>query len=385
MNGPNLDLIIMPTMACNLACDYCYILHKQPGVMSRQLVEHILSEVLQYNDPGLPTNVYWHGAEPLLAGIDFYRHACSFIHGRYPDHDIRHHIQTNGTLLNEDWFDFFISERITTGVSLDGYRELHDAHRISRDGHGSFDKVFANIMAARKKKLYFDALCVVTRHTLGHEDELFDFCYQNKIAFGVEPLIPETEWMVQELAITPEEYGHVVIRLFDRWLYQSERRIDAVMPAYHFAMALMTGTNSYCAFAESCAQKYITVAPDGQVYPCIMFAEYPDMTFGNIAESSLEEILDSPVRKEFLKPRSALLNECQKCKWVALCQAGCPYHAFAETGSIMERDSFCRSYRLVFQHVYDTLLQQVEEATGAPAPLLEATRDDLTRYKEVEP
>lgn len=358
---PNLNLIILPTMACNLACDYCYILNKQPGVMSRSLLERTLCEVLQHNDPAMPTNVYWHGAEPLLAGIDFYRQACSFIHEQYPDYDVRHHIQTNGTLLNEDWFDFFISERITTGITLDGYRDLHDRHRKSRDGSGSFDRVFDNIMAARKKRLFFDVLCVVTRHTLAHEDDLFDFFYENRIAFGVEPIIPETDWMVQELSITPEEYAHVVIRLFDRWLSQPESRINVVMPAYHFAMALMTGSNTYCAFSKSCAKRYITVAPDGQVYSCIMFAGHPQMTFGNIAQTDLEEILDSPVRKEFLKPRAISLTECQRCKWITLCQAGCPYHAFVETGSISERDSFCRSYRLVFQYVHDTLLRQVEE------------------------
>lgn len=379
MGKPNLSAIIMPTMACNLACDYCYILDKQPGVMSRSLLERTLSEVLEYNDPALRTDVYWHGAEPLLVGIDFYRHACSYIHERYPEHDVSHHVQTNGTLLNDDWFDFFISEKITTGVSLDGYKDLHDAYRKSRDGRGSFDLVLDNVMAARKKKLYFDALCVVTRRTLGHEDELFDFFYQNKIAFGVEPLIPETEWAAKELSITPEEYARVVIRLFDRWLYQAERRIDVVMPAYHFAWAVMTGDNSYCTFAESCARKYITVAPDGQVYSCIMFASHPEMAFGNLTKSSLKEILESPVREEFLKPRAALIKECQECKWLSLCQAGCPYHAFVETGSIMERDSFCTSYRLVFQHVYDTLMNQMERAGNNPVSLLEATLKEPSR------
>lgn len=373
---PNLDPIIMTTMACNMACDYCYVLEKKAGVMSQSLLERTLTEVLEHNDPGMPTNIYWHGAEPLLAGIEFYGYACSFIRERYPNHDVKHHVQTNGTLLDNDWYDFFISEKITAGVSLDGYKELHDAHRRLRDGHGSFDRVFDGIMAAREKKLFFDVLCVVTRDTLGHEDELFDFCYQNRIAFGVEPIIPETDWMERELSITPEEYARVVIQLFDRWISQPEPRVGVVMPAYHFAQAVMTGIHSCCTFADSCARKRITVAPDGQVYSCILFAGYPEMTFGNIRETGLEAVLNSPLRQQFLTIRASILAECQQCRWRSLCQAGCPYHAFAKSGTIMERDSFCESYRLIFQHVYDTLQDQMEGTEGSPRSSFQATHQD---------
>jgi len=246
-----------------LKCDYCYVLEKRSGIMNEIVLKRTLEEVFGHNNARFPTNIYWHGAEPLLAGIDFYRRACHLIRHQYSDHEVRHHIQTNGTLLNDEWFDFFIEEHINTGVSLDGPKELHDACRKTHDGRGSFDLVLNNIMAARKKKLYLDALGVITRRTLGREDELFDFFYEHKISFGFEPLIPENEWMWRELSITPAEYARVAIRLFDRWFFQPERRLDVVMPAYHFVRAVMTGENSYCKFAGICAENYITVAPDG--------------------------------------------------------------------------------------------------------------------------
>jgi uncharacterized protein len=374
MKRPNLDIILMPTLACNLACDYCYILEKQSGMISETVLERALEGVFRHNDPRYPTNIYWHGSEPLLAGIDFYRSVCRLIHQRYGDHEVRHHIQTNGILLNDEWFDFFIEEHITTGVSLDGPKELHDAYRKTHDGRGSFDLVFNNIMAARKKKLYLDALCVITRRTLGHEDELFNFFYEHKISFGFEPLIPENEWMWHELSITPEAYARVSISLFDRWFYQPERRLDAVMPAYHFAHAIMTGENSYCKFAGDCANNYITVAPDGQVHSCIMFARDPRLAFGNIAKQTLEEILASPVRREFLKERVSSSNGCEKCRWVTLCHAGCPYQAFVQTGSILERDMFCRSYRLIFDHVSKTIASELDRVRQGETPFSEAAQ-----------
>lgn len=370
MNKPNLDVILMPTMACNLACDYCYVLDKRPGIMDPTLAKRVIEQVLAYNDPCVPTKIYWHGAEPLLAGIDFYQEICIWVRERYGRDAVQHHIQTNGTLLNEEWFDFFIEEHITTGVSLDGPPELHDAYRKTRSGRGTFELVFNNIMAARKKKLYFDVLCVITRKTLDHEDELFDFFYEHKIDFGFEPIVPENEWMVRELSITPKDYARVAIRLFDRWFFQSERRLRVVVPPYHFAMAILKGGNTYCNFSKCCARHYIAVSPDGQVHTCILFAGHPSLALGNIGKSSLQKILSSPVRQRFLMSRVAQIPECQNCRWVSLCHAGCPHHAFIKYGAVLQPDAFCESYRLIFEHVYDTIARTTGAATDlmGPAP-----------------
>ncbi len=288
MSKPNLCAIIMPTKVCNLACDYCYVA-KRPERMSYALVERILDQLLWYNNPKKPTVIIWHGGEPMLAGIDFYRHGCSMIRKRYPDHNVRHAIQTNGTLLNDEWINFFKAENFDVGVSLDGSKELHDSCRKWQGGHGSFDQVFNNILYARGQGLVVGVLSVITRHTIGHEDELFNFFYTNKLDFAFHPITPLNDWMVDELSITPEEFGLISTRLIDLGYFQPAPIVTTVSPTLHYATAVMTGHSSgLCVFSESCAKEYISFEPSGQVHMCNRFAGNPDLSFGNIFQTSLE-------------------------------------------------------------------------------------------------
>jgi len=357
VDHPNLEVILMPTMACNMRCDYCYIQEKEPERMTPQLAKKVIEQVVIHNDSSLPTKVYWHGAEPLLMGFDFFQDMLKWSRERYGLDSIQHHIQTNGTLLNDEWFDLFIQEHVTVGVSLDGPPQLHDAHRKMRSGRGSFDLVFGNIMAARKKKLFFDVLCVVTRKNLGLEDELFDFFYEHKIDFGFDPVFPENDWIAQQLALTPQEYAQVAIKLFDRWFFQTERRLNMVVPPYHFLMAILKGGNTYCAFSRCCSQHYVAVSPNGSVHSCVLFAQHPQMSFGNIIEDNLKDILSSEARKPFLESRTTQIAKCLSCEWSAICQSGCPYHAFHQKGTLKSEDTFCESYRLIFQHVHNRVTE----------------------------
>lgn len=359
MDKQNLNLILMPTFSCNMVCDYCYVVYKKPGVMDIYLAKSAIEQSMNLNDSSLPTNVYWHGAEPLIAGIDFYSKIFEWTEENFGLDTVRHHIQTNGTLLNEHWYDIFIKHHITVGVSLDGPMILHDRHRKVKSREGSFDVVFSNISEARKRKLYFDVLCVISRDTLDHIDELFNFFWENKIDFGVEPLICEDQTQQAELGITPQEYALVITHLFDRWFYQVDRKIKNFVPAYHYVHSLLTGVNSYCNFSKCCSTHYLAVSPDGDVYSCIMFAGHPEYSFGNLKKQNMKDILASDVRKPFLSPRVELIRECQQCKWTNLCNAGCPHNALIKNGHMLAPDFFCESYKTIFSHVENALLKEL--------------------------
>lgn len=356
VQGPNLEIILMPTMACNMACDYCYVVEKYPGTMDLQLAKSVIEQVVAHNNPALRTRVYWHGAEPLLTGIGFYGEICAWTRERYGIDAVQHHIQTNGTLLNEEWFDLFIQEHITVGVSLDGPKEIHDAHRKTSDGRDTFETVFGNIIAARKKKLYLDALCVITRESVGNEDEIFHFFFENRIDFGFEPLVPETEQMTLCLAIKPTEYADVAIKLFDNWFFQKEPRLRMVVPPYHYLKAILEGGNSYCNFSKNCVGNYLAISPDGTVHSCIMFAARPEYAFGNIKKSRLATILESPIRQRMLLERATQITKCRNCRWLSICHGGCPHHALVQQGTLLQPDMFCESYRLIFEHVYEVTM-----------------------------
>jgi uncharacterized protein len=359
---PNIELILMTTMNCNMACDYCYVTDKKAGFLDLSLARKVIEQVVDRNDPSKATNIFWHGAEPLLVGIDYYKEIFSWTRQQYGQDKVCHHIQTNGTLLNDNWFDLFIQEHITTGVSLDGTRKIHDKHRNLINGRGSFDVVFNNICKAREKKLYFDALVVINRDTLGHEDELFDFFYENRIEFGFEPIVVDPACENQVLAITPQEYANCAIHLFDRWFTQPEPRLINVLPLYDFTMAVMRGGNTRCTFSPSCGRHYLTVAPDGKVYPCVRFGGESEFVFGNILRDSLEHILTSKKRMEFLKTRTDTIAVCRKCEWKTVCNSGCPHNAYSAFGTIAERDSFCASYKMIFDYISDRVKNGFEKA-----------------------
>jgi len=337
--------------------------------MDIDIAKKAIDQAVSYNNAAIPTKVYWHGAEPLLAGIDFYTDICEWTRARYGIDAVQHHIQTNGTLLNEEWFDLFIQEHITTGVSLDGPREIHDANRRMRSGKGTFDLIFENIMLARKKKLFFDVLAVITRATLGHEDDFFDFFYDNRIDFGFEPIVPEDQFMASDLAIEPHEFAEFTIRIFDKWFDQPERRLRLVTPPYHFLMGILQGRNTTCHFSSCCANHYIAISPNGDAHSCIMFARHPNLSFGNIRQQCLADILAASSRKRFLWERASQIPKCQSCKWLEACQGGCPHRAFVRDGNVLQPDMFCEAYKTIFDHVFERACKTLPTLDKQPVPL----------------
>lgn len=358
----NLHAIVMPNKACNLACTYCYVLDKPNQQMPLPLIEHIVDELLNYNSPVDPTRFIWHGGEPLMAGLEFYHHICKYIRKKYPDYVIEHFIQTNGTLLNDSWIDFFIDQNFSVGVSLDGLKELHDACRTTRSGRGTFETVFNNIMNAREKGLIVGVLSVITRETLGHIEELFDFFCRNKLDFGFHPitaLTPETD---DQLAITWDEFANISIQLFEMGFFQPEPRVTSVTPTIHYAMAVMMGSPSgFCVLDRACAREYVSIEPSGRVHVCDRFAGNDELSYGNLVENSLEEILASPVRQMFLNRWDILEKECHDCNWKFVCYGGCPHEAYAKNGSIFSQDPNCEAYKRILTHVAETISRELEK------------------------
>jgi uncharacterized protein len=358
----NIHAIIMPTKACNMACTYCYVLHKTAERMPISLAERIVDELLNHNDPTMPTRLIWHGGEPLLRGLSFYRHICEYIREKYSNYIIEHFIQTNGTLLNDEWIDFFLEYNFSVGVSLDGWKELHDACRKTQSGKRTFETIFQNIMRARERGLIVGILSVITRESLDRIDELFAFFYQNKLDFGFHPvtsLTPETD---EKLAITWEEFADVSIRMFELGFFQPEPRVTSATPTLHYAMAVMMGSPSgFCVLDRACSREYISIEPNGRVHVCDRFAGNQDLSYGNLAENSLKEILASPVRQVFLNRWDILEAECRDCQWKSVCYGGCPHEAYVKNGTILSRDPNCDAYKRIFTHIAETIFNELRK------------------------
>lgn len=324
------------------------------------LARRIIDELLTHNTPEKTTRLIWHGGEPLLAGLSFYRTICDYIRQAYPTYRIEHFVQTNGTLLNDAWIDFFLENNFRVGVSLDGWRELHDACRRTTNDTGSFDKIFANIMRARERGLIVGILAVVTKHTLGHARDLFQFFADNRLDFGFHPITSLTPEADEKLAIDATAFGDFSIEMFDLAFFQPEPRFTDATPTLHYAMAVMLGCSSgFCVLSEKCADEYISIEPTGRVHVCDRFAGNADLAFGNIATQGLAEILDSPQRQMFLRRQETIQEICGDCRWFSVCNGGCPHEAYARHGTILSRDPNCLAYQRIFDHIADTIYEQV--------------------------
>jgi uncharacterized protein len=353
----------MPTDACNLACDYCYVLNKPETRMSEDLARRTVDQVLGRNDPSQLTRFIWHGGEPLMAGLEFYRSICRYVRDAHPRHRVEHLLQTNGTLLRGPWIDFFLEEDFKVGISLDGDKWLHDAHRRTREGCGSFDIVLRNAQDARARGLITGFICVLTRQSLPHAREIYEFFHKRQFDFSFHGVTSLTPQMVNTLSITPAEYAQASVELFDLGFYQPEPRVTDVSPSLHYLRSILLGHSSgYCVMAEKCGEEYISVEPDGNVSVCDRFAGNPAMSFGNLSRDPLETILQSPVRQQLLHRWEALRNgECAGCAWGDICHGGCPHEAWAHRQTTLARDANCSAYRQIYQHVADVVLSELDK------------------------
>lgn len=331
--------------------------------MSVSLAKHLVDELLTFNSPSKPTRLIWHGGEPMLAGINFYDEICQYIVDHYPQHNVEHYIQTNGLLLNEEWVDFFLARDFKVGVSMDGDQPIHDACRKDINGRGSFEKVFHNVKNARQRGLIVGFLSVITQYSLGHEEEIFRFFYENRFDFAFHPITSLTPEMDKNLAITPQEFADVTIKLFNLGFTQPYPKVTNVSPTMHYAMAVIMGCPSgFCVMAKSCAEEYISVEPDGQVQVCDRFSGNSELSFGNISTSPLSEILKSPIRQDMLERWERVKEKCGNCEWANICFAGCLHEAYTHSGTIFSKDPNCQAYKQIFSHIFFAIRNELDKA-----------------------
>jgi uncharacterized protein len=358
----NLVVIVMPTKACNLACRYCYVTEKPQSYMSKAMAEKVLANIFECVSPSSMTKIIWHGGEPLLAGLNFYRHVMAVQKAKYREYRIQNCVQTNGTLLSDEWIDFFLQESFGVGVSLDGPKTLHDANRRYTDGRTTFDRVLSNLQRARARGLEVGALAVITRYTIDREEELFQFFKELQVHITLNPVTIMSAKVESEIGLTPAQFASIAVRLFDLWLYQDEPVID-VKFLHHVVNAILAGGNSrYCVFSPSCARGIIAIDPQGTVYSCDRFVGTPEMALGSLTTMRLRDILRSTKRQRLLEPRDKQITHCRNCRWADYCHGGCPHRAYTRYGTLVEPDFFCEAFQAIFEYASQRIRLELDQA-----------------------
>jgi uncharacterized protein len=384
---------------CNLACLYCYYLEKDsvtrgqedriagdenpsgelkydpepfpginsdcsvsgimtPGRLPFSMTDNILETyIIQHikASTGSVISFSWHGGEPMLAGIDFYRKVIDLQKKNiHPGKKIVNGIQTNGTLLNDEWCDFLSKQKFFVGISIDGPEKIHNLNRQSHGGQPSFTKVMNGIELLKKYAVPFELLCVVHAGNAGYPLEVYRFLRGLGAGFMTFlPLVirdPESKNGISKLSVQSEAFGNFMISVFDEWVANDIGKVK-VQLFEEAARTAFDQDHTLCIFKKECGGVPV-VEHNGNFYSCDHYVE-PEYLVGNILDTHLDELLDSEVQKKFGRLKySTLPKYCINCEVKEMCNGECPKNRLLKTPDGEDGLNYlCSGYKKFFNHI----------------------------------
>lgn len=336
---------------CNLDCAYCYYLDKadlyagREPTMSLEVLEAYVRQHIAANE--IPeVSFCWHGGEPLLAGIDFYRAAVAFQQQYRGEKTIVNALQTNGLSVDEEWCDFWRENHFLIGISIDGPQDLHDAYRLTRGGKPTWRAAMRAVELCAARGVEYNTLSTVNRLSEGRGAEVYRFLRGIGSRFmQFLPVVEGRGGQMGEWIVSPRGYGRFMSDVFDEWVVRDVGGVfvqlfDAALAQW---MGVMPGL---CVLAEMCGDGLV-VEHNGDVYACDQYVD-PAHRLGNICEGDLKAMFAGAEQVRFsLDKRATLSDECLRCKWYFACRGECPKHRLGAGGVSV----LCEGYRLFFNHV----------------------------------
>ena len=345
---------------CNLDCHYCYYLQKEhlyPKGEGFRMPEDILEEYIVQHINASPESVIrfsWHGGEPTILGLDYFRQIVALQRKHQPSNRrITNGIQTNGTLLDEDWCRFLAAEGFAVGLSLDGPPEMHDRYRVTKNQKPTHEQTLRGYELLRQHRVDCDILCVVNAYNVQYPTQVYRFFKQLKAEYiTFLPLVEQQtdiEGGVSHRTVSADDWGIFLCAIFDEWLSRDIGRVKVQI----FEEATRTAFNqehSLCLFRPACGDIPV-IEHNGDFFSCDHFVD-AEHRLGNIQETPLVELLESPAQRAFGQAKlETLPRYCQTCEVRAMCNGGCPKNRFlrtpdGETGL----NYLCAGYKRFFTH-----------------------------------
>ena len=361
---------------CNLNCAYCYYLAKKdlyPGSDFRMNDEVLESFVQQYiESQRVPEVTFgWQGGEPMLMGLDFFRRAIE-LQAKYrrPGTRIVNTLQTNGTLVNDEWGRFFHEHNFLIGLSLDGPKSLHDAYRRDGGGAPTFDRVMRGLALLQKHAVEYNFLTTVHTANVEHPLAVYRFFRDEVGAQFVQfiPIVKQDDGAgVSEHSVAGEQYGRFLIAVFDEWVRRDVGRV--YVQIFDVALAAWLGERpGLCVFEPVCGLG-MAMEHNGDLYACDHFVE-PGHKLGNILETPIMELVDLERQREFGQAkRTALPRACRECEVRFVCNGGCPKNRLSATpGGERGLNHLCAGYKAFFSHIDRPMKMMVEELRAKRPP-----------------
>lgn len=358
---------------CNLACKYCYYLEKnklyptaQRHLMSDEMLEQFTREYIEAQTMN-QVLFTWHGGEPLLRSIDFYRKALSLQQEYAGSRRIDNVIQTNGTLLTDEWCEFFAQNHWLVGISIDGPQPDHDHYRLTAAGKPSWKKVMQGIKLLKKHGVEWNAMAVVNAYNANHPLEFYRFFKENGCQFlqftpiverltrhedgrTLASLADKDEISLSEASVAPEQWGYFLCAIFDEWVRKDVGKI--FVEIFDCTLANWMGISpGICAYSKECGHAGV-MEHNGDVYSCDHFV-FPEYKLGNIRDHSLIDMLYGEQQQEFSRLKhSSLPRQCKECDMEFACHGECPKNRFMKDKyGDSGLNYLCPGYYHYYQHV----------------------------------
>ncbi len=385
---PSVYIMAKPAGAhCNMRCSYCYYLEKEKlkhdpaaSLMDETTLENYIRQYVGINAGGV-ANFIWHGGESLLPGPDFY-HKVIEIQAKYAaSATIVNTIQTNGTLLNDEWCKFFKDNDWLVGVSIDGPERVHDAFRRFGNGKASFAKVMAGIELLNRYEVEWNAMAVVNSLNVLAPLDFYNFFKSIGCRFLQFTPVVERRTETGRLAtynqggtltpesVTPDQWGNFLCMIFDNWVRNDVGRMfiqlfDATLANWLGAMP------GLCSVSASCGHAGV-LELNGDIYSCDHFV-FPEYKLGNINSSNLAEIMSTPRQMSFSRLKlDGLSEKCRRCRFLFACHGECPKNRFANSGD-EPHNYLCDGYKRFFSHAepYMNFMAEQYRAGRSPANVM---------------
>ena len=385
---------------CNLACKYCYYLEKNNlyqntprHLMTDEMLEQFTREYIEAQT--MPQVLFtWHGGEPLMRSIDFYKKALAlqkkYAHGKQIDNVI----QTNGTLLTDEWCEFFAKNHWLVGISIDGPQEYHDHYRVTPAGKPSWEKVMQGIQLLKKHHVEWNAMAVVNAYNAEHPLEFYHFFRDNGCQYlqftpiverltehedgrTLASLADDREIPLADASVTPQQWGNFLCTIFDDWVRHDVGK--TFVEIFDCTLANWMGVlPGICAYSKECGHAGV-MEHNGDVYSCDHFV-FPEYKLGNIREQSLIDMLYGEKQQAFSRLKhTSLPRQCKECDMEFACHGECPKNRF-------EKDKYgepglnylCQGYYQYYSHVapYMDFMKRELLAQRPPANIMNVLKNN---------
>ena len=359
--------------SCNLRCKYCYYLekanlykHTPTRVLSEEMLEQFTKEYIEAQTMG-QVLFTWHGGETLMRPLSFFRKAVELQKKYAGGRRIDNTIQTNGTLLTDEWCEFLHENNWLVGVSIDGPQEFHDEYRRTATGAPSWVKVMRGIQLLNKHNVEWNAMAVVNDFNADYPLDFYHFFKDNGCKYlQITPIVERIvnhedgrhlatltdsdEAPLADFSVTPEQWGSFLCTIFDEWVRHDVGQ--TYVELFDCILANWVGeTPGICVYAKECGHAGV-MEFNGDVYSCDHFV-FPEYRLGNIREKSIAEMLYGEQQKQFSKLKNqSLPKECRECKWLFACSGECPKNRFIkDCYGNPGKNYLCQGYRMFFEHV----------------------------------